>query len=104
MLMLQQKKPEDFVIATGKQYSVRQFIEEVARNLAMEITWQGSNQNELGIWNGKPIIKIDPKYYRPAEVDTLLGDPSKSKIKLKWQPKISFQELVKEMVESDCQN
>jgi GDPmannose 4,6-dehydratase len=100
-LMLQQDKPEDFVIATGKQFSVRQFIEEVARNLEMEITWQGSKETEVGIWNGKPIIKVDPKYYRPAEVETLLGDATKAKKILKWQPKISFEELVAEMTQSD---
>jgi GDPmannose 4,6-dehydratase len=100
-LMLQQEKPEDYVIATGKQYSVRQFIEEVAKNLDMEITWQGSKETEVGLWNGKPIIKVDPKYYRPAEVETLLGDATKAKQQLNWQPKISFKELVAEMVQSD---
>jgi GDPmannose 4,6-dehydratase len=100
-LMLQKDKPEDFVIATGKQYSVRQFIEEVAINLKMEVTWQGSKESEVGLWNGKPIIKVDPKYYRPAEVETLLGDPSKAKQILNWQPKVSFKELVAEMIQSD---
>lgn len=100
-LMLQQDKPEDYVIATGKQYSVRHFIEEVANNLKMEITWQGSKETEVGLWNDKPIIKVDPKYYRPAEVETLLGDASKAKQQLNWQPKISFQELVAEMIQSD---
>ena len=99
--MLQQDKPEDYVIATGKQYSVRQFIEEVAKNLGMELTWQGSKENEVGLSNGKPIIKIDPKYYRPAEVETLLGDATKAKKQLNWQPKIGFKELVAEMVQSD---
>ena len=100
-LMLQQEKPEDFVIATGKQYSIRQFIEEVARNLDIEITWQGSKENEVGLWNGKSIIKVDPKYYRPTEVETLLGDASKAKKQLNWQPKITFKELVAEMIQSD---
>ena len=100
-LMLQQDKPEDYVIATGTQYSVRQFIEEVATNLEMEITWQGSKEAEMALWNGKPIIKIDPKYYRPAEVGTLLGDATKAKKQLNWQPKIGFKELVAEMVQSD---
>ena len=100
-LMLQQEKPEDFVIATGKQFSVRQFIEEVAKHLDMEITWQGSKETEVGLWNEKPIIKVDPKYYRPAEVETLLGDATKAKQQLNWQPKISFEELVAEMVRSD---
>ena len=102
-LMLQQDKPEDYVIATGKQYSVRQFIEEVAINLGMEITWQGTKENEVGLWNEKPIIKVDPKYYRPAEVETLLGDATKAKQQLNWQPKISFKELVTEMIQSDLE-
>jgi GDPmannose 4,6-dehydratase len=102
-LMLQQDKPEDYVIATGKQFSVRQFIEEVAKNLEMEITWQGSEETEVGLWNGKIIIKVDPKYYRPAEVETLLGDAIKAKQQLNWQPKISFKELVAEMIQSDLE-
>jgi GDPmannose 4,6-dehydratase len=100
-LMLQQEKPEDFVIATGKQYSVRDFINLAAKNLNMKIEWKGKNEKEVGIYNNQEIIKIDTGYYRPTEVDTLLGDPSKAKKKLGWQPKISFEELVKEMVESD---
>ncbi len=100
-LMLQQDKPEDFVIATGKQYSVRDFVKEVAKNLEMEISWRGEGLNEIGYWKDKPIITINPRYYRPAEVETLLGDPSKAKEKLSWIPNTSFEELVKEMVESD---
>ncbi|MDA9819171.1 GDP-mannose 4,6-dehydratase [Methylophilaceae bacterium] len=103
-LMLQKDKPEDFVIATGEQYSVRQFIEEVAKNLDMQITWQGSKENEVGLWNEKPIIKVNPKYYRPAEVETLLGDATKAKQQLNWQPKISFKELVAEMIQSDLKS
>ena len=103
-LMLQQDKPEDFVIATGKQFSVRQFIEEVAKNLGMEITWQGSKENEVGLWNEKPIIKVNPKYYRPAEVEALLGDATKAKQQLNWQPKINFEELVAEMIQSDLED
>ena len=103
-LMLQQDKPEDYVIATGKQYSVRQFIEEVAKNLEMEITWQGSKESEVGLWNRNPIIKVNPKYYRPAEVETLLGDATKAKQQLNWQPKINFQELVAEMIQSDLED
>ena len=99
-LMLQQKKPEDFVISTGKQYSVRDFINLAAKNLNMKIEWKGKNEKEVGIYKNQEIIKIDTNYYRPTEVDTLLGDSSKAK-KLGWQPKISFEELVKEMVESD---
>ena len=100
-LMLQQDKPEDFVIATGNQYSVRQFIEEVGKSLEMEIIWQGKGKSEVGLWNGKIIIKVDSKYYRPSEVDSLLGDPSKAKEKLNWEAKITFNELVKEMVNFD---
>ena len=99
--MLQQKKPEDFVISTGKQYSVRDFINLAAKNLNMKIEWKGKNEKEVGIYKNQEIIKIDTNYYRPTEVDTLLGDSSKAKKKLGWQPKISFEELVKEMVESD---
>jgi GDPmannose 4,6-dehydratase len=100
-LILQQEKPEDFVIASGKQHSVRDFIEEVAKNLDMEITWHGSKETEVGLCNGKPIIKVDTKYYRPTEVETLLGDATKAKQQLNWQPKTSFEELVAEMVQSD---
>ncbi|XOJ89972.1 GDP-mannose 4,6-dehydratase [Methylophilaceae bacterium Uisw_097] len=102
-LMLQQETPKDFVIATGKQYTVRQFTEEVAKNLEMEIIWRGSKESEVGLWNGKPIIKVNPKYYRPAEVETLLGDATKAKQQLNWQPKISFEELVAEMIKSDLE-
>jgi len=98
---LQQKKPEDFVIATGKQYSVRDFINEAAKNLNMKIKWKGKNEKEVGIYENKVIIKVDKSYYRPTEVDSLLGDASKAQKKLRWKPKISFEELVKEMVESD---
>jgi GDPmannose 4,6-dehydratase len=102
-LMLQQEKADDFVIATGVQYSVREFIEEVAFNLEMKITWQGTKEAEVGLWNERPIIKVDPKYYRPAEVETLLGDATKAKRQLGWQPKISFKELVAEMTQSELQ-
>jgi GDPmannose 4,6-dehydratase len=100
-LMLQQKKPEDFVIATGKQYSVRDFVNLAAKNLNMNIKWRGKNENEIGICNNKEIIKIDKNYYRPTEVDSLLGDARKVKKMLGWKPKISFEQLVKEMVETD---
>ena len=97
-LMLQQDEPEDFVIATGKQYSVRQFIEESAPYFDMNIRWEGSGLDEVGIdSDGKTVIRIDSKYFRPAEVETLLGDASKAKEKLGWEPKISFEELVKDM-------
>ena len=100
-LMLQQKKPEDFVIATGKQYSVRDFINEAAKNLDMEISWSGKGLDEVGSFNGQEIIKVDPRYFRPTEVETLLGDARKAKKKLNWSPKITFEQLVKEMVDSD---
>ena len=100
-LMLQQSYPEDFVIATGKHYSVRDFVNETAKNLDMEINWKNKDLNEVGLYNGKEIIKVDPRYFRPTEVDTLLGDASKAKKKLNWIPKISFKQLVKEMVDED---
>src|SRR6056300_232041 len=100
-LMLQQKKPEDFVIATGKQYSVRDFINISAKQLDMKIEWRGHGVDEVGAFSGKDIVVVDERYFRPTEVETLLGDPSKAKEKLNWSPKISFEELVKEMVEED---
>ena len=99
--MLQQKKPEDFVIATGKQYSVRDFIDEASKNLDIKINWKGKDLNEVGSFNGRDIIKVDSRYFRPTEVETLLGDASKAKEKLNWVPKISFEQLVKEMIHSD---
>ena len=100
-LMLQQEKPEDYVIATGKQYSVRDFINLSCKFLDLEIIWRGDGLNEVGLIEGKDVIKIDPRYFRPTEVETLLGDPSKAKSKLNWSPKISFEQLVKEMIEND---
>ena len=101
-LMLQQDKPKDYVIATGKQYSVRDFINHAARFLKMQITWKGNGVDEKGYdENGNVIICIDPKYFRPTEVETLLGDASLAKNDLGWEPKTNFNELVKEMVESD---
>jgi GDPmannose 4,6-dehydratase len=100
-LMLQQQQPEDFVIATGKQYSVRDFINQAAKNLDMNIEWKGKKFEEVGSYAGKDIIKVDPRYFRPTEVETLLGDASKAKKKLNWVPKISFEQLVQEMVNED---
>ncbi|MDC1378377.1 GDP-mannose 4,6-dehydratase [Pelagibacteraceae bacterium] len=100
-LMLQQNKPEDFVIATGKQYSVRDFINLAAKNLDMKIDWKGNNKDEVGFVDGQEIIKVDSRYFRPAEVETLLGDASKAKEKLNWSPKTTFEQLVKEMIEED---
>ena len=101
-LILQQKKPDDYVIATGKQYSVKYFVSLVAKELDMKIRWKGQGINEKAYdENGKLIIECSKKYYRPTEVDTLLGNPSKAKRLLKWKPKVSIKELAKEMVEED---
>lgn len=101
-LMLQQDSPEDFVIATGKQHSVRDFVSQAAQALDMKITWKGKGLTEKGYdQHGHCIVAVDPRYFRPAEVDSLLGDASKAKIKLGWTPKISFDELVNEMVQED---
>ena len=100
-LMLQQKKPEDFVISTGRQHSVREFINLASKNLDMKIEWRGKDLDEVGSFDGKDIIKVDPRYFRPTEVQTLLGDSSKAKDKLNWSPKITFEQLVQEMVDED---
>jgi GDPmannose 4,6-dehydratase len=100
-LMLQQEQPEDFVIATGLQYSVRQFIEWSALNLGISIKWVGAGIDEVGFWKDKPIVRIDPRYFRPTEVESLLGDPSKAKQKLGWSPQITAQEMCAEMIASD---
>ena len=100
-MMLQQTEADDFVIATGKQYSVRQFIEWAAAELGMQIRWEGTSVNEVGYADGKAIIRIDPRYFRPTEVETLLGDPTKAKQKLGWMPEITAQEMCAEMVEHD---
>ncbi|MCF6303414.1 MAG: GDP-mannose 4,6-dehydratase [Devosiaceae bacterium] len=101
-MMLQQDEPEDFVIATGVQHSVREFIEIAAQKLDMQVSWKGSGVDEKGYdAQGNCIIEIDPDYFRPTEVESLLGDPSKAKEKLGWVPEISFMELVEEMVQSD---
>ena len=100
-MMLQQEQPEDFVIATGKQYSVRQFIEWTARDLGMSLRWEGGGVDEVGYWDDKPVVRIDPRYFRPTEVDTLLGDPTKAKEKLGWVPEISAREMCAEMAAED---
>lgn len=100
-LMLQQEEAEDFVIATGVQYSVRDFVSAAAKELEIEMTWQGEGVEEKGYWQGRCIVQVDEKYFRPTEVETLLGDPSKAKKKLGWSPKITFNELVAEMVRED---
>jgi GDPmannose 4,6-dehydratase len=100
-MMLQQDKPEDFVIATGKQHSVRQFIDWAAQDLGMQLRWEGSGADEVGCWGNKPIVRIDPRYFRPTEVETLLGDPTKAKVKLGWVPRIAAREMCAEMVAED---
>ena len=112
-LMLQQDKPEDYVIATGRQYSVRTFVELAARELGIEIAWQGEGVNERGVIAsvsgdkapgvvvGQPIVAVDPQYFRPTEVDTLLGDPGKARERLGWEPRTPFEAMVQEMVAAD---
>jgi GDPmannose 4,6-dehydratase len=100
-MMLQQEQPEDFVIATGVQYSVRQFINWTAEALGMPLRWEGEGVNEVAFWNEKPVVRIDPRYFRPTEVEALLGDPSKAKQKLGWVPEMTAQEMCKEMVAYD---
>ena len=101
-LMLQQEEPDDFVIATGKQYSVRDFVVAAARELEINIDWKGDGVEEKGYdAAGKCVVAVDPRYFRPTEVDSLLGDASKAKEKLGWEPKTSFEELVTEMVRED---
>lgn len=103
-LMLQQEQPEDFVIATGIQHSVRDFINLAARHVDIHITWEGDGVDEKGYdQHGNCIVAVDPRYFRPAEVETLLGDASKAKEKLKWEPAISFEALVTEMMSSDLE-
>ena len=102
-LMLQQDKPEDFVIATGVQYSVREFVVVAAKELGLKIRWEGNNEKEKGFdaSTGKCIVAVDPRYFRPTEVETLLGDATKAREKLGWVPNISFSELVAEMAKND---
>ncbi|EIC19742.1 GDP-mannose 4,6-dehydratase [Thiorhodovibrio frisius] len=102
-MMLQQEQPEDFVIATGKQYSVRDFVEIAAREIGIHLRWEGQAVDEKGYdqSSGACLIEVDPRYFRPTEVETLLGDPSKAKEKLGWQPEIRFEQLVAEMMRED---
>lgn len=102
-MMLQQEEPHDFVIATGETHSVREFVEASFRVIGTEIEWRGSGINEVGVERGTDIIRIriNKKYFRPSEVDLLLGDATKAKNELKWKPKVSFLELVEDMTKSD---
>jgi GDPmannose 4,6-dehydratase len=105
-LMLQQEEPEDYVIATGRQYSVRDFIDQAAGCMGIPIRWEGKGLEEKGIdaRSGKVIVAIDSRYFRPTEVDTLLGDPGKARRKLGWEPLVSFEQLVREMVDADLKD
>jgi GDPmannose 4,6-dehydratase len=107
-LMLQQEEPEDFVVATGKQYTVRQFIEFAVEYVGIIIEWKGEGLNEVGYWSNSstshsslPIIQVDKRYFRPAEVETLLGDPTKAIDRLGWRSKITLKEMIHEMMEND---
>ncbi|OGV36009.1 MAG: GDP-mannose 4,6-dehydratase [Legionellales bacterium RIFCSPHIGHO2_12_FULL_35_11] len=101
-LMLQQDKPEDFVIATGEQYSVRDFVSIAAQEIGINLTFRGEGPSEVGVDSrGREIVRVDERYFRPAEVETLLGDPSKARKKLGWTPKTTFKELVSEMIHAD---
>jgi GDPmannose 4,6-dehydratase len=99
--MLQQKKPKDYVISSGKQYSVKYFVHLVGTELGMKIIWKGEGMNEKGYLNNKEIISIDKKYFRPTEVDSLLGNSSKAKKELKWKPTYDIFKLAKEMVSEE---
>lgn len=100
-LMLQQNNPEDFVISTGIQHSVRDFVNLAAKKLDISLKWHGKGKKEYAVYKNKKIIRVDPYYFRPTEVDTLLGDSSKAQKKLKWKPKVTFEKLIEEMIRSD---
>lgn len=104
-LMLQQAEPDDYVIATGEQHSVREFVTRAAAELNINIEWRGRGVEEHGVdtRSGKIVVRVDPRYFRPAEVDSLLGDPTKARIRLGWTPEITFDALVKEMIAEDLQ-
>jgi GDPmannose 4,6-dehydratase len=104
-LMLQQEKAEDFVIATGEQHSVREFVTLAGKEVDMNIEWRGKGVDEQGVdtASGKTVVKVDPRYFRPTEVETLLGDPTKARTRLGWKPEFSFSDLVREMVASDLE-
>lgn len=104
-LMLQQDKPDDYVIASGHQISVRDFVKKVSRKLEMQLEWQGNGLSEKVYWKSKSgnkrVLRVDPQYYRPTEVDTLLGDTTKAQRQLGWKPKSSINQLIEEMIEYD---
>jgi GDPmannose 4,6-dehydratase len=100
-LMLQQPEPDDYVIATGEQHSVREFVDAAARVIDMPIEWIGDGLNERGTWNGRTVVAVDAGYFRPTEVDSLLGDATKARQRLGWKPKIQFEALVREMAQAD---
>jgi len=104
-LMLQQSEPDDFVIATGEQHSVREFVVLAGRKLGMRIEWRGQGVDEQGIdtKSGQVVVRIDPRYFRPTEVETLLGDATKARSRLGWNPEIEFDALVTEMVAEDLE-
>ena len=102
VFMLQQPQAEDYVIATGEQHSVREFVAAAAAELGIVLTWKGEGEDEKAYDpSGRCIVAVDPRYFRPTEVDTLLGNPAKAKARLGWQPKVRFEELVAEMVRED---
>jgi GDPmannose 4,6-dehydratase len=104
-LMLQQENPQDYVIATGQQHSVREFVQRCAALLSLDLKWQGTGANEKAVdSDGKTIVAIDPRYFRPTEVDTLVGDAGKAQRELGWTPRTTFDELVREMVDSDLKS
>jgi len=102
-MMMQQQTPDDYVVATGKMYSVRQFVEMAAKHIDMEITWEGEGVEEKGYdaKTGKLVVEVDPKYFRPAEVELLIGDPSKAKEKLGWEPRVRLEEMIEIMMKHD---
>ena len=103
--MLQQDTPEDFVIATGESHSVREFVERAFHEVGVEVVWEGSGPAEVGkdVATGRVLVNIDPRYYRPTEVESLQGDATKANQKLGWHPKITFDQLVKQMIAADLQ-